>query len=183
MENHDLPNPKFLKHGYIQVYTGNGKCKTTSSIGLAARALGQNWKVLVMQFCKNLDDCGEYKCLSRNNKNLVYKTCGSKNFPWKNNTTDDDITLNKAGWQYVVNNYKKFDLIILDELNIAIDLEIISLDEVLQFLKNKLSSIEIVITGRNARQEIIDIAHLVTEMTPIKHYFDIGVKSRKGIEH
>lgn len=179
----NLINPKWSKAGYIQIYTGEGKGKTTAAIGLACRALGQNMKVLIMQFCKNNNDSGEYKCLTRNNKNLTYKCCGIDKFPLVSNIATEDKDKAALGWEYVVWNEKQYNLIILDELNIAIDLKIINIKNILYFLENKPKDLEVVITGRNAHPDIIKMAHLVTEMKPIKHYWDIGVKGRCGIEY
>ena len=99
----------------------------------------------------------------------------------KNITQRDSLEAYK-GWVYIDENQDKFDLIIMDELNIAIDLKLCSLSFVLNFLKNKPEDLEVVITGRNAHPDIIEVAHLVTNMQPIKHYWNIGVKSRSGIE-
>jgi cob(I)alamin adenosyltransferase len=180
-EQHN-PNPRFLKHGYIQVYTGDGKGKTTASIGLATRALGRGWSVLIMHFCKN-KNTGEYECLKNvNTGNLVHMSADNPNIPYKEYMSDEMKLDNLKAWWYVIHNYKKFDLIILDELNIAIELDMIHIDDVIKFLHNKPKNLEVVITGRHVNDKISEVAHLVTEMRPVKHYWDIGVKARKGIE-
>jgi cob(I)alamin adenosyltransferase len=179
----NLHSPKFDKNGYIQIYTGEGKGKTTASIGLTTRALGRGWKVLVMQFLKVSDETGEYKCLIRNNKNLTYLSCGMPHYPTMKNIGSLDKSSFDEGWSFVKENYNNYDLIVLDELNIAIDFNFITVEEVLEFLNNKLDNVEIVISGRNARKEIIEIANLVTEMKSIKHYWDSGVKAREGVEY
>jgi cob(I)alamin adenosyltransferase len=179
----NLPNPKFEKRGYIQIYTGDGKGKTTATIGLVCRALGRKFKVLVMQFCKVRNQTGEYKYLSKHCHNLVYKSCGLPHYPTKGNVDSTDKEACLKGWNYIKENHTKFDLIALDELNIAIDLGFISVEEVISFLLSKKQSTEIVISGRNARLQLIEMAHLVTEMKPIKHYWDINVQAREGIEY
>lgn len=184
-----LINPNWAKHGYIQVYTGDGKGKTTASLGLAMRALGRCWKVLIIMFTKGGDDYGElnsFRNLSPEiSKNLTIVQAGLDRIVYSDNKTQDDAEEIKKGWEVakkaIIND--EYNLIILDEANIAIDLGLIDLDEMLEILKNKPEEMEIVLTGRNARQEIIDIAHLVSEIKPIKHYWDTGISARKGIEY
>jgi len=184
-----LFNPKFEKHGYIQVYTGDGKGKTTASLGLALRALGRGWSVLIVMFTKGGDDYGELKTF----KNLCGEierrfkviTAGLDRIVYKNNVTEQDKKAVQEGWEYTKNAVKegKYQLIILDEANIAIDLDLIKLDDMIEFLKNKPDDIEIVLTGRNAHKKITDLAHLVSKIEPVKHYWDLGVRAREGIEY
>lgn len=187
-QNNQLYNPVFSDHGYIQVYTGNGKGKTTAALGLAMRALGRSWKVLIVMFTKGGNDYGELISFANLNPKLKNKVkivqAGLDRIVYKSNMTEQDKTLIQNGWEIakkaITNN--EYQLVILDEANIAIDLKLIDLEEMLEILKNKPDNLEIVLTGRNAKQEIIDIAHLVSEIKPIKHYWDIGIKARKGIE-
>ncbi len=189
MKCDNLFNPDWAKHGYIQVYTGDGKGKTTASLGLAMRALGRCWKVLIIMFTKGGDDYGElnsFRELSPEiSKNLTIKQAGLDRIVYADNQTNADKEEIKKGWQEakdaILND--KYNLIILDEANIAIDLGIIDVDEVVETLKAKPDEMEIVLTGRNAHQKIINIAHLVSEITPVKHYWDTGVIARKGIEY
>ena len=187
--SNNLINPDWAKHGYIQVYTGNGKGKTTASLGLAMRALGRCWKVLIIMFMKGGDDYGElnsFRNLSPETaRNLTIIQAGPDRIVYQNNKTDEDTELIKKGWELAKKAIKndEYNLIILDEANIAIDLGLIDLQEMLDVLKNKPEEMEIVLTGRNARQEIIDIAHLVSEIKPVKHYWDTGIAARKGIEY
>ena len=188
-ENNNLINPNWAKHGYIQVYTGDGKGKTTASLGLAMRALGRCWKVLIIMFTKGGNDYGElnsFKNLSPEiSQNLTIIQAGLDRIVYSNNKTQKDEEEIKKGWKLAKKAIKndEYNLIILDEANIAIDLGLIDLDEMLETLKNKPEEMEIVLTGRNARQEIINIAHLVSEIKPIKHYWDTGITARKGIEY
>ena len=188
-DNNNLINPNWAKHGYIQVYTGNGKGKTTASLGLAMRALGRCWKVLIIMFTKGGDDYGElnsFRNLSPEiSKNLTIVQAGLDRIVYSDNKTQDDAEEIKKGWELAKKAIKndEYNLIILDEANIAIDLGIIDINDMLEVLKNKPEEMEIVLTGRNARQEIIDIAHLVSEIKPVKHYWDTGIAARKGIEY
>ncbi len=187
--SNNLINPDWAKHGYIQVYTGNGKGKTTASLGLAMRALGRCWKVLIIMFMKGGDDYGELNSFRNLSpeiaRNLTIIQAGPDRIVYQNNKTDEDTELIKKGWELAKKSIKndEYNLIILDEANIAIDLGLIDLQEMLDVLKNKPEEMEIVLTGRNARQEIINIAHLVSEIKPVKHYWDTGIAARKGIEY
>lgn len=192
MENmcdNNLINPNWAKHGYIQVYTGDGKGKTTASLGLAMRALGRCWKVLIVMFTKGGDDYGELNSF-RNltptiQDNLTIVQAGLDRIVYTDNKNASDKEEIEKGWKLakkaILND--EYNLIILDEANIAIDLGFIDVDEVVEVLKNKPEDMEIVLTGRNANQKIIDIAHLVSEIKPVKHYWDTGIIARKGIEY
>lgn len=185
----NLINPNWAKHGYIQVYTGNGKGKTTASLGLAMRALGRCWKVLIIMFMKGGDDYGELNSFRNLSpeiaNNLTIIQAGPDRIVYQNNKTEADGNLIKEGWTLAKKAIQndEYNLIILDEANIAIDMGFIELSEMLDVLKNKPEEMEIVLTGRNAKQEIIDIAHLVSEIKPVKHYWDTGIAARKGIEY
>lgn len=185
----NLINPNWAKHGYIQVYTGDGKGKTTASLGLAMRALGRCWKVLIIMFMKGGDDYGELNSFRNLSpeiaRNLTIIQAGSDKIVYQNNKTETDKNVVKEGWELAKKAIKndEYNLIILDEANIAIDMGFIDLQEMIAVLKSKPEDMEIVLTGRNARQEIIDIAHLVSEIKPVKHYWDTGIVARKGIEY
>lgn len=185
----NLINPNWAKHGYIQVYTGNGKGKTTASLGLAMRALGRCWKVLIVMFTKGGNDYGELNSFTNLSPtiqdNLKIVQAGLDRVIYKENQNELDQKAIKEGWELakkaILND--EYQLIILDEANIAIDLGILDVDEVVNVLKNKPEEMEIVLTGRNAHQKIIDIAHLVSKIEPVKHYWDTGIVARKGIEY
>ena len=185
----NLINPNWAKHGYIQVYTGNGKGKTTASLGLAMRALGRCWKVLIIMFTKGGDDYGElnsFRNLSPEiSKNLTIVQAGLDRIVYENNKNADDEAEIKKGWELAKKVIKndEYNLVILDEANIAIDLGLIDINEVIEVLKNKPDEMEIVLTGRNADPRIIELAHLVSEIKPVKHYWDTGIAARKGIEY
>jgi len=184
-----LINPLWDEHGYIQVYTGDGKGKTTASLGLAMRALGRNWKVLLIMFTKGGNDYGElnsFRNLSDTIKeNLTIVQAGLDRIVYSYNKNEDDAAIIKKGWDIAKKAIKndEYKLVILDELNIAIALDIINVDDVVEVLKSKPDNMEIVLTGRDANPKIIDIAHLVSKIEPVKHYWDIGVSARRGIEY
>jgi len=185
----NLINPDWAKHGYIQVYTGDGKGKTTASLGLAMRALGRCLKVLIIMFTKGGNDYGElnsFRNLSPEiSQNLTIIQAGLDRIVYENNKNESDAEAIQQGWQTAKKAIEndEYNLIILDEANIAIDMDFIDVDEVVDVLKNKPEEMEIVLTGRNANPKIIDIAHLVSEIRPIKHYWDTGISARKGIEY
>lgn len=189
MCSNNLINPNWAKHGYIQVYTGNGKGKTTASLGLAMRALGRCWKVLIVMFLKGGDDYGElnsFRNLSPEiSKNLNIVQAGLDRIVYSDNKTPEDEKEIKKGWELAKKAIQndEYNLIILDEANVAMDLRFIDVDEVAQVLKNKPEEMEIVLTGRNANPKIIELAHLVSEIKPVKHYWDTGIVARKGIEY
>lgn len=184
-----LINPNWDKHGYIQVYTGDGKGKTTASLGLAMRALGRNWKVLIIMFTKGGNDYGElnsFRQLSdKISDNLKIVQAGLDRIVYRNNETEEDVTEIHKGWELAKKAIKdnEYQLIILDEANIAIDMDILKVEEVVEVLKNKPDEMEIVLTGRNAHPKIIEIAHLVSKIEPVKHYWNTGIAARKGIEY
>lgn len=189
LKNADLINPSWEQHGYIQIYTGNGKGKTTASLGLAMRALGRKWKVLIVMFTKGGDNYGELKSFKNLSdeisNNLTIVQAGLDRIVYAGNKNADDEKEIQQGWEITKKAIEndEYQLIILDEINIAIDLDILDIDEVIEVLKNKPKDMEIVLTGRNAHKKAIEIAHLVSEIKPVKHYWDTGVVARKGIEY
>lgn len=184
----DLINPSWDQRGYIQIYTGNGKGKTTASLGLVMRALGRNWKVLIVMFTKGGDNYGElvsFRNLSNEiQNNLTIEQAGLDRIIYANNKNADDEKEIKRGWDIAKKAIEndEYQLIVLDEMNIVLDLKLLDVDEVISVLKNKPQNMEIVLTGRNAHPKAVEIAHLVSKIEPIKHYWDTGITARKGIE-
>lgn len=178
-----------LEHGYIQIYTGDGKGKTTASLGLALRAVGHGWNVLIIQFTKGGSHdstyYGELNSLSKFIEKLEVKQYGLDRIVYSHNINMEDYKEAKEGWNYAKDAISsgKYQLIILDEINVCLDLGMIKMADIKESLINKPKNLEIVLTGRKAPSELIAMAHLVTEMKPIKHYFDIGVMAREGIEY
>lgn len=185
----ELINPKFSELGYIQVYTGDGKGKTTASLGLTFRALGRGWNVLVILFTKGGNDYGELfsarQLSPQISRQLTIVQAGLNRIVFTHNMKEEDAVEISNGWEIAKRAARsgKYQMIVMDEANIAIDLGLIPLEEMKDLLINKPPELEIVLTGRRAHPEIIELAHLVSEIRPIKHYWDIGVKARKGIEY
>ncbi len=169
--------------GLIQVYTGNGKGKTTAALGQALRAAGRDKKVLIVQFMKKWD-YGELHSLKQISQ-ITIKTFGTKNFVYKGKAKEIDYQEAKKAFEEGVSGARsgKYDMVIFDELNVAVDFGLIKIEEVINFLKEKPEEVEVIITGRNASSELIDLADLVTEMREIKHPFQKGIKARIGIEY
>lgn len=168
--------------GYIHLYTGNGKGKTTAAIGLAIRAVGAGKRVYIGQFVKGMH-YAELDALKRFPE-IEIKQFGLDCFI-KNEPTQKDIDAARKGLEAVnlIIEENLFDLVILDEICIALYYKLFNVDEVLSILKTKPETTEIVLTGRYATQELIDSADLITEMKEIKHYYNNGVDARKGIEY
>jgi len=179
-----MSDPKrILKKGYVQVYTGNGKGKTTAAIGLAVRAAGCGMKVLIAQFMK-LQECGEVKALERFSDLITLKKYGQISFIRKK-PVRKDIELAKKGLEEIKQMLSsgQYDLVILDEINIAEFFKLISIDEIITLIETKPRHVELVLTGRKTDPKIIEKADLVTEMHEIKHYYARGIRARKGIEN
>lgn len=170
-----------MANGQIQIYTGNGKGKTTAALGLSLRAICAGKKVFFGQFIKGMD-YSELKAVEYL-PGFEIRQFGRDCFIF-NKPKDEDILAAKEGLQICKKILSKgdYDLVILDELNIALYYKLFFLDEVIEMLKNKAAKTEVVITGRYAPKELIDMADLVTEMKEIKHYYKAGLKARKGIE-
>ena len=169
--------------GYVQVYTGNGKGKTTAALGLALRAAGAGLKVFIAQFCKGLD-YSELEALKLLRDSIEIKQYGKPSFI-HGKPCEEDKKLAKEGLTASKEaiESKKYDVIILDEANIAVHYNLISIDDLLEIIDKKPDNIELIITGRNAKKELIKKSDLVTRMSEIKHYYRKGIKARRGIEH
>lgn len=172
-----------MHKGYIHIYTGTGKGKTTASLGLALRAAGAGLKVFIAQFIK-LRKCSEHKALEKFKDLITIRQYGTGFLKAKVLTPSEKASAKKG-----LGDVKKallsgqYDMVILDEVNIAIHYGLISADEVLKLFDKKPPATELIVTGRYADEKLIKKADLVTEMKEIKHYFKQGVKARKGIEY
>lgn len=171
-----------MDKGYIQLYTGNGKGKTTAAIGLALRAAGAGLQIWIGQFVKG-KEYSEHKALKRYEDCITIKRFGRTCFI-KDKPEEQDIQSAQRGLQEVASVLESndYDIIILDEACIALHFNLFSVQDLLKILKRKPEQVELIITGRNAPQALIDIADLVTEMKEVKHYYTSGVQARKGIE-
>jgi len=172
--------------GLIIVHTGAGKGKSTAAFGMAIRSLGQGMKVAIVQFIKGAIPTGEGAFIEKISKlgmPIEMHTLG-EGFTWKTQDRDRDIATAKKGWQKAVELMRdpSIDLVILDELNIATKYEYISTATVVEELLQKRPMLHVVITGRNASPELIEIADLVSEMKVIKHPYSRGIKPQRGVE-
>jgi cob(I)alamin adenosyltransferase len=169
--------------GYVQIYTGNGKGKTTAATGLAVRAAGAGLKVFIGQFIKK-GDYSEIKALKERFSDLItLEQFGSVGFI-KEKVTPEQIQAAGRGLKRIkeVMTSGEYHVIICDEANVAVSLGLLTVEDFLELISLKPENIEIVFTGRGADPRMIDAADLVTEMTEIKHYYSDGVKARTGIE-
>ncbi len=166
----------------IHIYTGNGKGKTTAALGLIIRALGNNKRVCLLQFMKKNFVYGEIKFLGKQNDIDVFQF-GTDQLIDPNNPDEIDFEEAKAGYEKAkeVLNSNKYDLIVIDEINVAIKWKLLPLEKQLELMDIKTDA-EVVMTGRYASSEVIKKADLVTEMLEIKHYYSEGVQARKGVE-
>jgi cob(I)alamin adenosyltransferase len=171
-----------LANGYTQVYTGNGKGKTTAALGLALRAAGSNLNVFIGQFIKGMK-YSELNSLSKLSKNIAIKQYGRGCFI-ERKPDRADMQRAKKGLEELreIINSGKYDVVILDEINIAIYFRLISAQDAVKLIEDKPKNVELVFTGRMACKEILDKADLVTEMKELKHYYSRGVTARDGIE-
>ncbi|MBU6172663.1 MAG: cob(I)yrinic acid a,c-diamide adenosyltransferase [Planctomycetes bacterium] len=175
-----------IEKGLIIVHTGSGKGKSTASFGMAIRALGQGMKVGIVQFIKGAIPTGEaafFGRLSETGFPVEMHTLG-EGFTWKTQDRERDIATAAKGWAKAVELIRdpSFDVVILDEINIATKYEYIAVDTILNELEAKRPMLHVVLTGRNADQRIIDRADLVSEMKVVKHPYGHGVKPQKGVE-
>lgn len=172
-----------LEKGLVQVYTGNGKGKTSASFGLALRAVGRGLKVYVIQFIKGGFDYGELYVVDKL-PGLTLEAFGRGKFVSEEKPDMVDIDLARQALAKAQEIMKgDVDVLILDEINVAVNLKLIDIKEVLELIRKKPEHMELVLTGRKAPVEIVQAADLVTEMIEIKHPYNSGFKARKGIEY
>jgi cob(I)alamin adenosyltransferase len=177
--NSPEPNPD---KGLVIINTGNGKGKTTAAFGLMLRAWGQGMNVIMLQFIKKAgSDFGEHKAARKIGIEILSHGAG---FTIGNKNVAENIRLSSELWETAKEtiNSSKYTMVVLDEFTYPLNFGWIPVNEVIDFLKSRPDSVHVVITGRDAPQELIDFADLVTEMQEIKHPFHKGIKARKGIE-
>ncbi|MGI9951831.1 cob(I)yrinic acid a,c-diamide adenosyltransferase [Moorellaceae bacterium AZ2] len=172
-----------LKCGLVQVYTGDGKGKTTAAFGLALRAAGHGLKVVIVQFLKT-PDYGEHKAFVRLTPEIQVKAFGRRGFIRRQGIQPEDYELARAALSFAreVMLKREADILILDEVNVAVHFGLLPEEEVLDLLQRRPPEMEIVLTGRDAPEGIMAAADLVTEMRPIKHPYSKGIEARRGIE-
>jgi len=171
-----------LEEGFVQLYTGDGKGKTTAALGLVLRALGQGLRPAVLQFMKSDPTWGEIVTLGK--LGVLVRQCGLDHWVLKGEASEDDLAAAAAGVDEAEGlvDSGDYDLVVLDELVTAVFFELVPVDRVLALLSSKPAAVELVITGRRAPDELIAAADLATEMRPLKHYYDAGIEARPGIE-
>ncbi|MGA2553617.1 MAG: cob(I)yrinic acid a,c-diamide adenosyltransferase [Smithella sp.] len=170
--------------GLVMVITGNGKGKTTAAFGQALRAIGQNYNVFVLQFMKGRK-YGEFIAAEKYLPRLTIRMSGLDSFVMRDNPAAIDIELAEKGLDIarkaIVSG--KYDMVILDEINVALDFKLINLKEVIDLIKNKPPALNLILTGRYAPEGIIKLADTVSEVKEIKHHYAAGIKDRAGIEY
>jgi cob(I)alamin adenosyltransferase len=170
--------------GLVIVITGNGKGKTTSAFGQALRAIGQGYKVLIVQFMKGRK-YGEFIAAEKYLPHLTIRMSGLDSFVMRDNPAAVDIELAVQGFEFAKKAIAsgKYNMVILDEINVAVDFKLIGLKQVVEMIKNKPPALDLILTGRYAAKEIIRLADTVSEVKEIKHHYAAGIKDRAGIEY
>lgn len=172
------------KKGLIIVHTGDGKGKTSAALGVAFRAAGHGMKVAVIQFIKGKWKYGELEaCRQLQNPIEIYQM--GEGFTWDTKNRDRDVEMVQKAWQLCKEKLLsgKYNVVVFDEINYVIDYNYLSLNDVLEALERKPKMVHVILTGRNAKPELIDLADLVTEMREVKHPFkDQGILAQRGIE-
>ncbi len=186
-EQADKVRSKNEDRGIVLVNTGDGKGKSTAGFGLAIRAAGCGQNVGLVQFIKGTWKTGEAEALKRFPE--IRHVVSGEGFTWNTQDKEKDIAAVRRGWDVALQMVEasrgdkpEYSLIVLDELNIALGCGYLPVNEVVEMVRNKPRELSICITGRGAPQELVDVADTVTEMKPIKHAFDAGIRARRGIE-
>ena len=174
---------KTIEKGLLIVHTGKGKGKSTAAFGMVMRCLGHGLKVGVVQFVKGRWETGERGLLERFPELVTIKTMGM-GFTWETQDRARDIAAARAAWEQAkaLMADPAYKLLLLDELNIVLRYDYLPIDEIVSTLKARRPDLHVIVTGRNAKPELIEAADLVTEMTMVKHPFRSGVKAQAGIE-
>jgi cob(I)alamin adenosyltransferase len=172
------------RRGLVQVYTGNGKGKTTAAFGQALRAIGQGYRVCVIQFMKGRK-YGESLAGEKYLPNLTIHLSGLDSFVMRENPAPLDIELARQGLTLARRAIASgdYDMVILDELNVAVDFKLIPLQDVIDLIKGKPTTIDLILTGRYAPPELIALADTVSEIREVRHHYNAGIKERAGIEY
>jgi cob(I)alamin adenosyltransferase len=170
--------------GLVIVITGNGKGKTTAAFGQALRAIGQGYKVFVVQFMKGRD-YGEFIAAEKYLPNITIRKTGLDSFVLRDNPAAIDIELAQKGLDAARKAIMsgKNDMVILDEINVALDFKLIDLKDVIKLIKSKPGGLDLILTGRYAPKEIIKLADTVSDVQEVKHHYNAGIKDRAGIEY
>ncbi len=183
VQDAEVASKTIASKGLLMVHTGPGKGKSTAAFGLLLRALGNDWRVGVVQFIKGAWQTGERRALECFGDRVEWHTMG-EGFTWETQDRQRDIAAATRAWEMArrLMDDPTIRLLVLDELNIALRYDYLPLADVLTALAARRRDLTVVVTGRNAKPELIAIADLVTEMTLVKHHFAAGVKAQPGIE-
>ena len=183
VQDAEVAAKQIAEKALLIVHTGPGKGKSTAAFGLALRALGRGWKVGVVQFIKGAWETGERLAFARFGDQVVWRTMG-EGFTWETQDRARDVAAANAAWGVALEMMADpaIRLLVLDELNVALRYDYLPLAEVVAALRARRPDLHIVVTGRNAKPELIEAADLVTEMGAVKHPFAAGVKAQAGIE-
>ncbi len=183
VQDAEVASKTIAEKGLLIVHSGPGKGKTSAAMGLVLRALGYGWPVGIVQFIKGAWDTGERHALARFDDLVSLHTMG-EGFTWETQDRARDVAAAERAWAKALElmDDPQIKLLVLDELNIALRYDYLPLDQVVARLSARRPDLHIVVTGRNAKPELIEAADLVTEMTLVKHHFAAGVKAQKGIE-
>jgi cob(I)alamin adenosyltransferase len=178
-----MMSEKMNTQGLLMVFTGNGKGKTTSAIGMAMRAAGHGMKVCFIQFIKGSWKYGEMDAFNRFSDTIDFHVIG-RGFTWKSDNLDKDRAVAQSAWEKAKDAIfsKKYQMVILDEFTYLLLYGMIDREEALNVLKEKPEALHLVITGRDALGEVKELADLVTEMSPIKHPYKVGILAQQGVE-
>jgi cob(I)alamin adenosyltransferase len=171
--------------GLILVYTGNGKGKTTAALGTALRAAGHGLKVLIIQFMKKQANTGEMKALAATDLPITIRQFGRRAFLKSGTGEPADIRMAGQGLRCFKEamESKTYDMIVLDEINMAVHFGLVTHDEVIDLIQTRPPHVHLLLTGRKATKKIMGLADLVTEMKEVKHYYSKGVHAQKGLEY
>lgn len=181
----NIPKKAKEELGLLHIYTGDGKGKTSAALGLAFRASGHGLRILIAQFMKDHGYYGE-EIFSEKFPNITWKTFGRHDFVDLQHPDPIDQNLAVEGWHFVKRalHSNDYDMVILDEMNVALACKLVPLDEIIDALKNRTPHVEVILTGRYAPKEILDMADLITEMKEIRHPFtEKNIEARQGIEY
>ena len=183
VQDAEVASKNIAQKGLLIVHTGSGKGKSTAAFGLALRAIGRGWRVGVVQFIKGAWETGERIAFARFGAGMEWHTMG-EGFTWETQDRARDVAAAGAAWRKALDLMAdaSIRLLILDELNIALRYDYLPLADVVAALRARRDDLTIVVTGRNAKAELVEAADLVTEMALVKHHFAAGVRAQEGIE-
>lgn len=178
-EERHAPRP-----GYVQVYTGDGKGKTTASLGLVCRAAGYGHRACIVSFLKGDPNYGELRFIREHMPMVDYHLAGRMNFVDPSDPDPADVEVAQEGFEHAARAVRSGDyhVVVLDEVNVAVGMGLVDERSLLQLLDERPEHVEVVLTGRDAPQSLLDRADLVTEMRMVKHFYEAGIPARRGIE-